>query len=150
MYCISIIFSSPDRILDQGNLLILILFMTELINVKLSTVWLCSPLLWNKIMHSISGNIKQGYRFAAWNCRKGLLLPDNTESLKLYDIKSFLLKYDIHLFGLIECDINAAGSGMKDILDNLKINGYNIKLPLSWSVHSQARIIVYVKEDLKV
>ena len=152
MHFYSSLFSIYDKFLDFSELLVIKLVMSETITLKLSKLWLYSSRSWNKIMHSMVGNIKQGYRFAAWNCRKGLLLPDNTESLKLDDIQSFLLKYDIHLFGLIECDIKASGfyTCKQDILDNLKINGYNVKLPLSWSIHNQARIIVYVKDDLKV
>ena len=37
-----------------------------------------------------------------------------------------------------------------DILDQLKIDGYDIKLPESWQAHSQARILVYIKQGLKV
>ena len=52
-------------------------------------------------------------RIASWNCRKGLMLKDNTASPKLDDIKSFLMKYDIHVFGLLECNLHGAGSRIK-------------------------------------
>ena len=125
---------------------------------KLAILWLHRPLVWNNSMHSQFGNIQHGYRIAAWNCRKGILLQDNTASLKLDEIKYFLIKYDVHIFGLMECDIHGIGSRIKrsnpastiDILDQLKIDGYDIRLPESWQAHSQARILVYIKQGLKV
>ena len=157
--CIALILiNSPDGNVDYYIQLYQDFIQYKWFKFKLSTLWLCCPRSWNRLMHCIFGNIKHGYRLAAWNCRRGLLLPDNTESIKLDDIKSFLHKYDIHLFGLIECDIHGSGSRIvranpistDTILANLKVDGYNIKLPQSWSSHNQARIIVYVKEDIKV
>ena len=68
------------------------------------------------------------------------------------------LYQDFIHFGLIECDIHGSGSRIvranpistDTILANLKVDGYNIKLPQSWSSHNQSRIMVYVKEDIKV
>ena len=104
------------------------------------------------------GNRKLGYNLAAWNCRKGLVKSDNTASEKLTDIKQFLYKNDLHLLGVIESDLHSLSSRVKrakpistkEIIQNLHIEGYAIKLPLSWKVHGQARILLYVKVNIKV
>ena len=157
-FAAAILNNSPDKMVVINKQLYQNYFEYKLSEFKLSTLWLCSPLSWNRFMHCISGNIKHGYRIAAWNCRRGLLLHDNTESTKLDDIKVFLHRYDIHLFGLIECDLHGIGSRIhranpistNEILDSLKIDGYSIKLPKSWFTYNQARIILYVKEGIKV
>ena len=120
--------------------------------------WFLSSLDMNKLMHILNGNRSLGYRLSSWNCRKGLLLPDKSASPKLTDIKSLLHKHDLHLLGIVESDLHGVNSRVKrsnpvstkDILDNLHVDGYSIKLPSSWYSHGQARIILYVKEGVKI
>ena len=120
--------------------------------------WFYSSLAWNKLMHILNGNRKAGYRMSSWNCRKGLLLSDKSASPKLTDIKSLLQRHDLHLLGIVESDLHGVSSRVKrsnpvttkEILDILHVDGYSIKLPSSWYSHGQARIIMYVKEGVKV
>ena len=97
---IHVLCSNPDKMQDSEKcFILLVITMFEVSKLKISVLWLHCPLVWNRIMHSKLGNIRHGYRIASWNCRKGLMLQDNTSSPKLDDIKSFLVKYDIHVFG---------------------------------------------------
>ena len=74
------------------------------------------------------------------------------------DIKSLLQNHDLHLLGIVESDLHGVNSRVKrsnpvntkEILDNLHVDGYSIKLPSSWYSHGQARIILYVKEGINI
>ena len=112
----------------------------------------------NQIMHSLNGNKKIGYKIAFWNCRRRLLDPDGSQSDKITDIKLYLKKHQLHMFGIIESDLHGSDSRVKrknplqtkDIHENLHIDGYYIMLPQSWQCHGQARLIVYVKNGVHV
>ena len=109
-------------------------------------------------MHILTGNRKLGYRLGMWNCRKGLFLPNKLTSEKLTDIKNLLQQHDLHILGVVECDLHSVSSRVrraqplstKDVIEKLHVEGYVIKLPLSWKVHGQARILLYVRENLNV
>ena len=124
---------------------------------KLLINWSYQGMTINKIMHSLTGNKKIGYRVAIWNCRRRLLNPDGSPSDKITDIELYLEKHQLHMFGIIESDLHGDKSRIKrnnplttnDILKNLHIDGYRILLPQSWFKHSQARLIVYVKEGVQ-
>ena len=123
-----------------------------------SASWSHSSYDWNKLMHILMGNRRLGYQLAAWNCRKGLLLQDNTPSEKVEEIKHLLHSHNLHILGVIESDLHGSSSRVKrakplttnDLLENLHIEGYEIKLPLSWQAYGQARILLYVKENVNV
>ena len=108
----------------------------------------------NSLMHALFGNKKIGYRVAAWNCRRGLLNPDGSQSHKITDIQLYLHKHQLHIFGIIESDLHGPNSRVrrrnplstKDVHEKLHIDGYYILLPQSWHSHDQARVIVYVKD----
>ena len=120
--------------------------------------WSFTNLNWNKLMHILMGNRKLGYRLGMWNCRKGLFLPNKLPSEKLTDIKNLLQQHDLHILGVVECDLHSVSSRVrraqplstKDVIEKLHVEGYVIKLPLSWKVHGQARILLYVRENLNV
>ena len=120
--------------------------------------WSFSSLKWNKLMHILMGNRRLGYRLAVWNCRKRLFLQDRSPSEKLVDIKNLLQHHDLHLLGVVESDLHSVSSRVrranplttKDVIEKLHVDGYEIKLPLSWQSHGQARIFLYVKEGVHV
>ena len=109
-------------------------------------------------MHALYGNRKIGYNVASWNCRRGLLDPDGSPSSKLIDIQMYLHKHRLHILGVIEADLHGHQSRIfrknplstNDIHEKLKIDGYHIILPQSWYIHNQARVLMYVREDVKV
>ena len=99
-----------------------------------------------------------GYNIGVWNCRKGLLLKDNSPIYKVDDIKSLLQRHNLHLLAIVESDLHGVGSRVprvnpistKQIFESLHIDGYNIKLPMSWQSHGQARVFLYAKEGISI
>ena len=97
-----------------------------------------------------------GYKIGFWNCRKGLLNNNDNDSEKFIETKLFIQKHKLHVFALIESDIHSAQSRLKrnktftteEIKSKLNIDGYNLELPDSWTNHGQARLIVYISQDL--
>ena len=112
----------------------------------------------NQLQKMINGNRRLGYNIGLWNCRRGLVSGNKEPSLKMIDVKTFLQKKKLHLLCLVEADLHASTSrykrafplSTKDIHKQLEIPGYKIFLPKTWSVHGQARVIVYAKNELKV
>ena len=68
--------------------------------------WCYNSVSWNTLMHILNGNRRVGYKIAVWNCRKGLLLSNNSRSEKLLDIESLLHRHDLHLLGIVESDLH--------------------------------------------
>ena len=112
----------------------------------------------NTILHSLFGNRRVGYKIGLWNCRKKLIGDSDFDSSKLVDIKNFFNKHNPHIFCIVESDIFGFNSGFnrnrkystEDVKSKLSVEGYQIVLPKSWTHFGQARILVYIKEDVKV
>ena len=111
----------------------------------------------NALCHALTGNRRRlGYKLAVWNCRKGLLGNNNFDSSKLTDIKMFIQKHNPHVLCIIESNIHSSHSRVQrrstfntnEVKSKLKVEGYNIELPDTWSDFGQARILVYVREDI--
>ena len=110
----------------------------------------------NQLAHSISGNRRLGYKISFWNCRCKLINQSGSDTNKLVDIKKFIERNKPLVFGIIESDLYSPASirnrclklSTSDLKEKLKIEGYNIELPDTWTLHGQARVIVYVSEDL--
>ena len=111
----------------------------------------------NSISHALFGNRRRlGYKLSIWNCRKGLISNRDFDTPTVVDIKRFVEKNRPHIFGIIESNLHSVKSRcewkrkvtQKEIEDKLKIDGYNIELPDTWDAYGQARILVYVSEDL--
>ena len=109
------------------------------------------------LCHAILGNRRRhSYKFGFWNCRKGLLINNEIESAKFSEIKSFLSNHRPHVFGIVECDIHSRLSRLsrqatfdtEQVLTNLKIEGYTLELPDTWYQYGQARLIVYVSNEI--
>ena len=74
------------------------------------------------------------------------------------EVKNFIQKKNLHLLCLVEADLHSVTSRYKclnpvttkDIKDRMEIPGYKIFLPKTWSVHGQARVMVYSRYELKV
>ena len=112
----------------------------------------------NSIMHALLGYRSIGYRIAVWNCRRGLLNSDGSPSNKINDIKLYIQKHNLHIFGIIESDLHWPTSRIGrphplstlDIDNKLPIDSYRINVPQTWYHHDQARLIMYVREDIKI
>ena len=110
----------------------------------------------NKLQKIINGNRRSiGYKLAVWNCGRGLVQEDF--SPKLSEIKQFIQSKKPHCFGIIEPDFYSHMSPInrvrkystEEIKENLKIDGYKIEFPQTWTNHGQARIICYVSDEIK-
>ena len=110
----------------------------------------------NKLAHTIHGNRRNlGYNYLGWNCDKGFLSQH-----KIEDLKIATEKYKPHVIGIAEIDIKRRENednentftffSTEQVHSMFSIEGYKIILPDSWLEHNIARVIVYVKDDLKV
>ena len=71
--------------------------------------WSYSGMSSNKIQKIYNGNRRNvGYKFAVWNCGRGLL--QEGFSIKLSEIKQLISKYKPHSFGIIESDLYSTNS----------------------------------------
>ena len=110
----------------------------------------------NKLAHTIHGNRRNlGYNYLGWNCDKGFLSQH-----KIEDLKIATEKYKPHVIGIAEIDIKRRENednentltffSTEQVHSMFSIEGYKIILPDSWLEHNIARVIVYVKDDLRV
>ena len=125
-------------------------------NQNSNICWSQHGLSINKIQKIINGNRRTiGYKFAVWNCSRGLI--QDGFSGKLLDIKQFVETKKPHCFAIIEADIHSPQSlinrnrkySTAEVKEKLKIDGYNIEFPSTWNTHGQARLICYVSEEIK-
>ena len=84
---------------------------------------------------------KQGLRLMSWNCGRGFLKQHKKE-----EITDFLKNKGINICSISEVELNN--------INEYAIGLYNIPqytaiLPKSWEVHKKARIITYIKNDIK-
>ena len=102
----------------------------------------------NKIQKMYNGNRRVvGYKFAVWNCGRGLV--QDVFSTQLEEVKQFIAKNKPHCFGIIESDFFSTLSqnrskkySTSEIKEKLKIEGYTIEFPETWEKHGQARLIL--------
>ena len=112
----------------------------------------------NKYTRMVNGNGQSSYNIALWNCRKGLLDADNNASEKMTEVKNFLSDQKLHLLCLVESELHGLQSRVRrrvpvtesQIKSSLAVDGYKIILPQTWYAHGQARIALYVKDDVRV
>ena len=111
----------------------------------------------NKLQCLINDNRRAlGYKLAVWNCGRGLLSGDSVSS-KFQDIKLYIQSKTPHVFGVIETDIHSPLSSANrtnkfttsEVKSNLDIPGYSLLFPPTWEAYGQARILVYVSNDIK-
>ena len=84
------------------------------------------------------------------NRKKGIInLHLNIRSLnrKVGEIKKLIKEHAPHVLGLSECELKKVNNQYDET--KLKIPGYNVLFPKSWSQLGYARVIVYVKKSLE-
>ena len=112
----------------------------------------------NKFKRMTNGNGRSSYNIALWNCRKGLLDAENRASEKMTEVMKFMDEQKLHILCLVESEFHGQQSRVRrrqpltesQIKTSLAVVGYKIILPQTWYVHGQARIVMYVKEDVNV
>ena len=67
---------------------------------------------------------------------------------KVFEVKNIVKIHDPHILGLSECELRKR-EGVYDE-SHLKVPGYKILFPKSWSQKGYARILVYVKKSFQV
>ena len=112
----------------------------------------------NHLCHALSGNRRIGYKISFWNCRKKLVSDSFENTNKFVDVKAYVKRHRPHLLAIIESDLHSEASRVErakyftksDIEEKLNIAGYNLHLPDTWENHGQARLVVFVSEELNV
>ena len=82
--------------------------------------------------------------------KKGILnMHLNIRSLgnKVFEVKNIVKEHSPHILGLSECELKKVGGQYDESI--LKVPGYNLLFPKSWSSHGFARVVVYVKKTLE-
>ena len=84
------------------------------------------------------------------NRRKGILnLHLNIQTLnnKVSEIKNLIKEHSPNIFGLSECELRKVDGNYDET--RLKIPGYDVLFPKSWTANGIARVIVYVKNNFE-
>ena len=134
--------SGPKKVKRESNLKRCINF----------SIFIKTNLFW-RMLH---GN-GRSLNISAWNCRRGLLDKNNEATEKLLEIEQYIEEHKLHALCVIESDLHGATSRVRrnnpatsEIINaSLGIEGYSIHLPDTWESHGQARIMLYIKDDLK-
>ena len=87
-----------------------------------------------KLLH---GNIKKGIKNIHVNVR--------SICNKMGEIRLLAHKEKPHILGISEAELRNGAHNLSD----LKLPGYTLLLPKSWSLYGKARVVVYVKETLE-
>ena len=109
----------------------------------------------NKLIHALCGNKRNiGYKYLYWNCGRGFLSEH-----KIDDLKITIGRHKPHVIAVSEIDIKRNDDNNDEMATNnlsseklhekFHINDYKIYLPKSWDTIGVARIVVYVRNDLK-
>ena len=89
-------------------------------------------------------------KYVNGNRKKGIInLHLNIRSLKnkIAEIKHLVKEHTPHVFGLSECELRKINNQFDESL--LKIPGYSVLFPKSWTQSGHARVVVYVKKGLE-
>ena len=93
-------------------------------------------------------NFRARYLHGNIQKQKGIInMHLNIRSLrfKVAEVKQLIKNHNPHIFGISESELKK-----EEVEENtLKIPGYDILFPKSWSQHGYARVVVYVKKTFK-
>ena len=68
-------------------------------------------------------------------------------SNKVSEVKNLIKEHKPDILGLSECELRKVGGNFDE--SRLKVPGYKILFPKSWSISGSARVIVYVKNNFE-
>ena len=107
-----------------------------------------SPLAWQPYI-SWSKRLTPNFqaRYLNGNIKRGILnIQINIRSLynKMSEVKNLIQKEKPHILGVSEAELKKSYHNQS----SLKVPGYDLLLPKSWSDHGKARIVMYVKKNL--
>ena len=100
----------------------------------------------------MSVNFKARYKFGNPEVKRSRGIKNfhlNIRSLvnKISEVKSIAKEHNPHILGISEAELRNIGNRFDQ--KKLKIPGYNLLFPKSWTVHGYARVVVYVKSCLQ-
>ena len=96
-----------------------------------------------------TSNFQAKYKYGNQEQKKGITnFHLNIRSLrnKVCEVKTIIKEHKPHIIGISECELQKANYQCEE--RNLKIPGYDLAFPKSWSVHGYARVVVYIKSSL--
>ena len=102
-----------------------------------------------KVRRAMNHNFLARYTYGNRQSTRGIRnFHLNIRSLvnKVSEIKCIIKNHNPHIIGLSECEVRKSQNRFDE--KRLKIPGYNILFPKSWSAHGFARVIVYVKSSV--
>ena len=78
---------------------------------------------------------------------KNLHLNIRSLANKISEVKNIVKEQRPHVLGLSECELRKVSNKFDE--NKLKIPGYDLIFPKSWSQHGFARVVIYVKKTLE-
>ena len=66
---------------------------------------------------------------------------------KMVEIRNLVKQHSPHIFGISECELKKVQGNFDE--RKIKIPGYHLLFPKSWSQHGFARVVMYVKNSLQ-
>ena len=108
------------------------------------------PRLIRTFSDQLKPNFQARYKYGNISKIKGLKnIHLNIRSLaqKMTEVKNIIQEQKPHIFGLSECELKKIDGNFDE--EKLKVPGYELLFPQSWSHHGFARAVMYVKKSLK-
>ena len=112
-----------------------------------------SPAQWHLQFHQISKKMTVNHQAKSTNGNKeqkrgikNMHLNIRSLGSKVIEVKNIIWEQKPHILGLSECELKKV-NGNYDV-DKLKIPGYDLLFPKSWTEAGFARVVIYVKKTL--
>ena len=102
-----------------------------------------------QVDRKVKVNFLARYTFGNKVVTKGIKnLHVNIRSLanKISEVKNIVKDQKPHILGLSECELKKLGSIFDE--EKLKIPGYDLVFPKSWTQHGFARVVIYIKSTI--
>ena len=66
---------------------------------------------------------------------------------KISEVKNIVVEHQPHILGISECELKKVADKFDE--SRLKVPGYDLIFPKSWTTHGLARVVIYVKKTLE-
>ena len=105
--------------------------------------------IYKKCIQKVTVNFEARYIHGNIQNQKGIKnFHLNIRSLKnkVSEVKNVVKEHHPHILGLSECELKKVDNKFDE--GSLKVPGYDLIFPSSWSLHGYARVVVYIKKTL--
>ena len=118
-------------------------------NVHHSAGHALEGILYTTVGKKLSPNFQARYKYGNKNQRgiKNIHLNIRSLGQKVFEVKNIISEQSPTIFGLSECQLKKVNNIYDE--EKLKIPGYDLLFPKSWSMHGFARVVIYVKKSFK-